>query len=324
MGAGNTLRVIVAFLLIKMVRVPWRIVERALHKQLPVRDHYLIMRMFQLLFREYRVQVTYPNPVARSQDSMSLALNLCENNQLALFRMKQWYERDWIRAISMAMDDAEAFIDIGANVGVFAVSIAQAHPNRQVVAIEPVPSNFAKLKDNARLNNLSNLRCVQAAVSGGGESVTMYVNPVNDGGGSIIEFDSYRTADILIDSSDYQRQHPEFVPSIDVPAIRLDDLITGKSVLKIDVEGAEVEVLESGMNAFKSGSVELMVVEVTGETVSAVTELLETAGFDCLVEGGKSLVTGSAHFNGRLGNIVCLKRDSALRDLLLDKAAAIA
>ena len=179
MGAGNTLRVIVAFLLIKMVRVPWRIIERALHKQLPVRDHYLIMRMFQSLFHEYRVQVTYPNPVANSQVSMTLALNLCENNQLALFRMKQWYERDWIRAISMAMGDAEAFIDIGANVGVFAVSIAQAHPNRQVVAIEPVPSNYSKLKDNARLNNLSNLKCVQAAVSGDRESVTMYVNPLN-------------------------------------------------------------------------------------------------------------------------------------------------
>ena len=78
------------------------------------------------------------------------------------------------------------------------------------------------------------------------------------------------------------------------------------------------------MAYFKSGLVDLMVVEVTGDTVSGVTELLETAGFDCLVKDGKSLVTGSAHFNGRLGNIVCLKRDSGLRNTLVDRAVTAA
>ena len=80
-----------------------------------------------------------------------------------------------------------------------------------------MPSNYSRLEDNVRLNDLSNLKCVQAAVSGNGESVTMYVNPVNDGGGSIIEFDSYRTADILIDSTDYKHQHPYILEHLPAP-----------------------------------------------------------------------------------------------------------
>ena len=40
--------------------------------------------------------------------------------------------------------------------------------------------------------------------------------------------------------------------------LRLADVLVGPSVLKIDVEGAEVTVLKSGMNALKSGLVDLM------------------------------------------------------------------
>ena len=324
MGLWNTLCVAVAFLLIKLIRVPWRISERALRRQFPVRDHYLIMKMFRLLFHRYPVKITYPNPVANEQRPLTLDLDLCENTQLALFRMKQWYERDWVTAISLAMNSADCFIDVGANVGVFAVTIGQAHPDRQVIAIEPLPSNYSRLEKNVRLNQLSNVRCVGAAVAGDSEQVRIYVNPLNDGGGSLVEFDVYKTGDVLIDTAGYQRKHPDFVPSIDVPAVKLDDMITGKSILKIDVEGAEAQVLESGLNALKSGLIELVVVEVTDTTVRDVVNILEDAGFECLVKDGRSLITGSNHFNGKLGNIVCLKKESPFRDLIMGEIGATA
>ena len=51
-----------------------------------------------------------------------------------------------------------------------------------------------------------------------------------------------------------------------VKAVTLDSLVTQPSVVKIDVEAAEVEVLESGRNALRSGLMKGVNAVVTQET----------------------------------------------------------
>lgn len=308
----NSLRIAIAFILIKAVRVPWRISEKLLKRQLPRIDHYLIMRIFQLLGRRFPVTIRYSNSASQTQLRITLQLDLCENNQLWYFRMKQHYEREWIQAISKAMNNAESFIDAGANIGVFALTIAQAYPNRSVIAVEPLPSNYIKLKRNILLNGLSNVESYKAAVADTSDSLSFYVNPIHDGGGSIIQPEDYRTADIKLDAGRYRAQHPNFVAVEQVNSLRLDDLISTRTVVKIDVEGAEVSALQSGTSALRSGLIDVMVVEVMEFTIGEVIQFLDEVEFDCFTLGKASPITTDSQIDWKIGNLLCLRRHSSI------------
>jgi FkbM family methyltransferase len=220
------------------------------------------------------------------------------------------------------MDNADSFIDIGANIGVFALTIAQAFPDRRVITIEPLASNYLKLEENIRLNHISNIEPLRVAVTDNSGLVRFYVNPIHDGGGSLIEPREYRTADVRINAAKYQQEHPHFIPIVEVAGVRLDEIIPNKSVLKIDVEGAEVTVLKSGINALKGGRVDLMVVEVTNTSIDEVLDLLNYAEFDCFMYGESSPITSVSQFNRRLGNVLCLRRQSPLYDSVVARVAA--
>lgn len=308
----NSLRIAIAFIMIKAVRIPWRVSERLLKRQLPRIDHYLIMRIFQRLGRRFPVTIRYSNPASQKQRCITLQLDLCENNQLWYFRMREYYEREWIQAISLAMNSAESFIDVGANIGVFALTIAQAYPNRSVIAVEPLPSNYLKLKENVLLNGLSNVESYKAAVADNSDLLSFYVNPIHDGGGSIIQPEDYRTADVRLDAARYRANHPDFIAVEPVDSLRLDDLISTPSVIKIDVEGAEVSALTSGTRALKSGLIDVMVVEVMEFTIREVIQFLDEVEFDCFTLGQASPITTDTQIDLRIGNLLCLRRHSSI------------
>ena len=318
---GNALRTVLANLIIKLVRVPWRLSEKALGKQFPLKDHYLIMKIFRGFTSAYPVKTTYPNPVSKDGQTITLALDLCKNSQQIYFRMKGWFELEWIELISAAMKHSETFVDVGAHLGVFTVTIAQAFPGRQVIAIEPLTANFLGLEENIRLSGLSNVRTINAAVTESTESVGIYVNPLNDGGGSLIESTEYRTGDVSIDGAKYRARYTDFVAFEEVAGLRLDDLIVTPSVLKIDVEGAEVIVLKSGFNALKSGLVDLMVLEVTRDTIGQVIEFLDGVEFDCFNYGQQQPIMDANQLTWRLGNVLCLRRQSDLYHTMVGKEA---
>ncbi len=312
MRLGNRLRIFIASLLIGVVHYSWRGSETAFRRRFPLKEHYLMMCIFRLVAHHYPVTIRYPNPVSRQNQAITLRLDLCENSQLWYFRAKAGYEVEWVKLIGLGMANAESFIDVGAHLGVFAVSIAQAFSERRVVAIEPLPGHYVKLEESIRLNGLSNIEAVRAAVTETAGPVSFYVNPLNDGGGSLIEPQEYRTGDVRSDATKYHKSHPDFEPVVGIQGVRLDAIITGRSVLKIDVEGAEVSVLRSGLASLKSGLVDLMVVEATQDSVGEVIGLLDDVGFDCFIYGLNSPITEVSQFNRRIGNILCLRRQSPI------------
>jgi FkbM family methyltransferase len=324
MGFVNSLRIVIAFILIKAVRVPWRVGERLFRRPFPIIDHYVIMRIFRCLASHFPVTIRYLNPTSKEQQSITLSLDLCENNQLWYFRMRGHYEREWIRVISQAMNYAESFIDVGANIGVFALTIAQTHPDRSVVAIEPLLPNYLKLQENVLLNHLSNIKSYQAAVADDHHPISFYVNPIHDGGGSIIQPTDYRTAEVRIDAAKYRTSHPNFVAIEQVDSLRLDDVITAQSVVKIDVEGAELSALASGKRSLNSGLIDVMVVEVTDTTIGEVFAFLDEVGFDSFIWGQQSPMAMGSQVDWKLLNLLCLRRQSpiyrTMSDLVQEKA----
>lgn len=317
MGLGNNLRVIFARALITLVHYAWRAAEKGLRKRFPVKEHYLIMNVFRGLARRYPVTIQYPNPIATNGQTITLRLDLCQNSQDWYFRLRDTYELEWLQSIDLAMQSAQTFVDVGAHLGVYSLPIAQAYPECQVLAIEPMLSNFESLESNVRLNHLSNIEPVNAAVSEDSGPVFFYANPLNDGGGSLLKSLDYRTGDVRISADDYQRRHPGFCPESVVETRQLNKLIIRPSVVKIDVEGAEVSVLKSGMDTLKNGLVDLLVVEVIKDTISQVINLLDEAEFDCFFQGQRTPITDPSLLNRGLGNILCLRRNSQIYERAL-------
>lgn len=129
-------------------------------------------------------------------------------------------------------------IDVGANVGLITLVMAQTvGASGSVIAIEPIPENFSRLKIFTQFHPQVQARNIAC---GNGLSRTLrlfrFHNPGSDS--------SKTSAWYSIVSSSPQDT------SIEVPCIRLEDQLTQDgvshsiSVLKIDVEGAEEQVLQ--------------------------------------------------------------------------------
>lgn len=112
------------------------------------------------------------------------------------------------------------FVDIGAWVGSYTVRMAQHY--REVYAFEPNPDAVEHLKMNLQLSKVTNVKIFQVAVGDKAEDVDFYVRGPHS---TIIP------------------QPPLGLRSI-LRMERLDNLIEGADVIKIDVEGWEEKVLD--------------------------------------------------------------------------------
>lgn len=135
-------------------------------------------------------------------------------------------------AFALAAPGTCAF-DVGANVGLFTVAMSRAvGPTGRVVAVEPVADTVGQLQRNLDRNHCINVEVVKgaAAASSGEIPIMMTDDPaLNSAGGEVI------------------RGHP-IIRIATVKAYTLDEIwiATGRplvSLVKIDVEGGEQEVL---------------------------------------------------------------------------------
>jgi FkbM family methyltransferase len=131
-------------------------------------------------------------------------------------------------------------VDCGANFGYWSVLISSApYGSHKVIAIEPSSQNFAKLKNNSEINGnrFEAIRCAIGANRGAARlSGTKHeaFSIAGDAGGDGEE----------------------------VPVIALDNLLddgkvspTGKYLIKLDVEGVEIEAIKGGMRLLQGDSV---------------------------------------------------------------------
>jgi FkbM family methyltransferase len=128
----------------------------------------------------------------------------------------------------------DVFYDIGANLGFF--SLLGAHlvglNQGRVYAFEAAPDNAAAIRANAALNGIPNVSVIDKAVSSNAGTGRLQI--VDDQSWSKLE--------------EYG-EHPYTERTIDVELVAIDDLLRSgelapPTVVKIDVEGAEIAVLD--------------------------------------------------------------------------------
>ena len=139
----------------------------------------------------------------------------------------------------------ETFVDIGANIGSYTV-LAAGGAKARVVAVEPIPSTFARLAQNVILNDLE-------------DRVRLWRGGLSDMA-CTLRFSSE------LDTVNHVLVEGEGGTALDVPVQRLDDLLGGEApvLMKIDVEGHEWPVLRGAPRTLSNPALLAVVMETNG------------------------------------------------------------
>ena len=153
-----------------------------------------------------------------------------------LFSSKRREERE-LKMISHHLADGGVFVDIGANIGYYALNAALLGA-KKVIAIEPNPKILARLNDNIALNNLSSNIAVHDVAVGDKKGVVKLTLADSDFGSSSIVDHSVGT-------------HHVSVPILPLLEILKKEKVETACVIKIDVEGMEDRALFPYFEAIK-------------------------------------------------------------------------
>ncbi len=162
----------------------------------------------------------------------------------------------------------DLFIDIGANIGSYSI-LAASSKDVDVISIEPIPSTFSWLQKNIKINDLEKK-----------------INAMNiglaDKKGSIKFSSNLDTINHVLSIDEKN------LPAIEVNVSTLDEILKGifPTIIKIDVEGYEMKVLEGAKNLINCPSLIAIIIELNGGgrrygiEDSKIHKLLTSKGFD--------------------------------------------
>lgn len=162
-----------------------------------------------------------------------------------IYYFGQW-EPNLTSFIKKSLSDPDrTFIDVGANVGYFSLLAAQRLYKGHVVSIEAFPSIFSSLKHNVEINTLQNVRLINFAAAETKKDIKMYHSTSNEGSTtSKLDVSS-------IEDSSYEKT-PTIVKALPLYELLKTNEIKDTRLVKIDVEGAEYEVLQGLFPIIKS------------------------------------------------------------------------
>ncbi len=166
-------------------------------------------------------------------------------------------------------------IDIGANWGYFTLLAASiVGPRGRVLAMEPEPRLFELLEQNLRLNSLSHASALREAASD--RASTMALHTFDEGDGN------WGVSSVVLPPSGAEATTVTGRP---LDAVVRDAGLTSIHLVKIDVEGHELEVLAGMAGGLRAGRYRRLIVEWHPAAFRSAPSALE-AGFTGLSEFG--------------------------------------
>ena len=193
------------------------------------------------------------------------------DQQLLIRRPYETEQIEYCRAL-IRERGLDHFFDIGANFGLYSVLLAGELDLAKIVAFEPLPRNCDQMSANLFMNGLSDrVQVLRFALSNVNGSHVLHVDEQSTGVSTIMD----------TPAGGVQR---DFRQAIEVETRLFDDLIPDQKVralVKLDVEGAELKVLE-GMKQFLEKNYVCLQVESFGDLGDRVAEVLLAAGYQRL------------------------------------------
>jgi FkbM family methyltransferase len=252
-------------------------VALGLFRALPLRDwpgfaYYLLgwatFRIFRVrLFQQRRLRLNQLTILAEASGQSGLIF-------LHEILVRHIYDYPELRAAPAP----RVVFDVGANCGFFTLHAATQWPDARLIAIEPHPVSFQRLEENLRVNGLEKRVTTVAAAAGAESGSCQFAVSGDSSMGHVAAAGTAPTEKL-----------------VRVPLVSLDDCARAQSVwpdlMKIDVEGFEVEVLKGARSCLEHAR--FAIVEIHSEELAAQTlALLRASGFqarrdDALIFGGK-------------------------------------
>ncbi len=146
------------------------------------------------------------------------------------------YEVEKQLAVKARLRPGLVFYDVGANVGYYSLLAAKYVDNTgEVIAFEPFPKNIEYLSHHILLNRLTNIKIIPKALSDhsgkdkffcGNEASSCHINPEGN-------------IEVTVSTLD---------------AILKEESIRPPDIIKVDIEGSEIDFLKGAVNILKINS----------------------------------------------------------------------
>lgn len=182
-----------------------------------------------------------------------------------------YYESEVLEAILPLLDERAVFWDIGANFGLHAITAKFLQPQATVICIEPSSLMMAKLQENCLLNNLK-IETVNVALSNSQKFQSLHLAQEGNPGMSTLKPWSKATYN-----------NSMFCWCTEADNLVSECVIAKPTVIKLDVEGSELEVLLGMKNILNNNVLKAIVFEesydLLEKTDSQIYEIIINSGF---------------------------------------------
>lgn len=183
----------------------------------------------------------------------------CRKKSADLHIISDSYEFDVRTLFESLAKKSCLIVDVGANVGKYAILAAKTNPSSEIFAFEPSRSNFAILKKNKEINHCNNLQLMELAISKKQGTMNLYDGP-GTGGFSL-----------KVKSKNFKK----------VKINKLDNLFKNKTIdlIKIDTEGAELDVLNGATELINNKRIKNILVELDKKDEETIKKMMKSKGY---------------------------------------------
>ena len=207
-----------------------------------------------LLYRAFSTAMLPPERevIVPLRPGFQMALDLSEATQREIYYFGT-YERKESALVRRILRPGDAFWDVGANLGYYALlGSACVGAAGRVVAFEPFPPAWERLRRNAGLNGFEQIRLVNAAASNlVGTAPLFFASDVPDGVASLAAPEGHvsQVTCRTVTLDRFAEEDGERLPTL----------------MKVDVEGAEKAVLEGAAGILSGSHPPMLLLEMEDE-----------------------------------------------------------
>ena len=194
------------------------------------------------------------------------------SGRIAYLLFRRGFERAWettsLRIWASLVRQAHVILDVGSNVGVYALTAKSVNPTATVFAFEPYPPTFERLVANVELNGFDIVTSSFAVSNQNGEAA-LYAH----------------AAEQLASLESSDEQVNDTGTPITVKTTSLDDFadahgLSRVDLIKIDIEGHEPKALDGAERTLAASRPTLLVEVLTGDVGEELWRRLEPLGYE--------------------------------------------
>ncbi|MGC1393896.1 MAG: FkbM family methyltransferase [Coleofasciculaceae cyanobacterium] len=260
--------------------------------------------IFRRYFKVGALAFAYSSHLKKSEIRIStignyqVYVNIAENQGVHLYFFGNHNEPFAAWLTSQLLNEGDISIDVGANMGSYTFIMAsRVKPTGKVFAFEPNPTLFTNLNDSVTLNKCQNFISVdsRALYSNSGKILKFYIsdNPSNSGTSSLINHGVFVSEENFV-----------LVNTVTLTNYFLEKQIERCKLIKIDVERAELEVLQGASELLEKRIIDYIILEQLAGSSSQ--KLLFNLGYSCWLidEQNKKLIPVHKIADNSFGNYI--------------------